>query len=96
MTAPSHSSEPIEVGLARSRRGKKPDASQLQPFFDDCEMLDKPEHQPRLAPEKRVRVQVLHPFLVSHDGTAYWPEEIPEVPESIAADWVRQKWVTEA
>jgi hypothetical protein len=52
-------------------------------------------HPPRPAPEPLKRVKVLDPFPVSRDGTAYWPNAVAEVPESVATHWLTQKWATE-
>jgi hypothetical protein len=40
-------------------------------------------------------VTVLPGFLVSHDGTAYWPGNSAVVPESLAMQWIRDGWVTD-
>jgi hypothetical protein len=65
-------------------------------FFDDCEVRERPEEPEEVkAPEPVKRVRVLHPFLVSHDGTAHWPQAVAEVPESVAADWLLNRWVTD-
>jgi hypothetical protein len=65
-------------------------------YLQDCEVSERPEPQePEAAPEPLRRVRVLHPFLVSHDGTAHWPHATPEVPESVAAHWLLNRWVTD-
>jgi hypothetical protein len=40
-----------------------------------------------------MKVKVLQPFQVSHDGTIYRPGEVAEVPEAVAASWERSGWV---
>ncbi|MCB0255745.1 MAG: hypothetical protein KDI55_18675 [Anaerolineae bacterium] len=52
---------------------------------EDTEELEVPE------PFKSVRV--LDPFLVSYDGTAYWPDSVVEVPVSLAEAWILNRWV---
>ena len=47
------------------------------------------------AAQKPVRVKVLHPFSVSHEGVSYWPGETADVPEHIAAQWIRNEWVAD-
>jgi hypothetical protein len=47
------------------------------------------------AAQKPVRVTVLAPFMVSHDGTAYRPGDTAEVPEHVAAHWILNEWVND-
>ena len=66
-------------------------------YLDDLEVVrgDEPEEDDeKEVPEPLRRVRVLPPFLVSHDGTSYWPQATPEVPESVAAHWILNGWVT--
>jgi hypothetical protein len=42
-----------------------------------------------------VTVKVLDPFLVAHNGTAYYPNAIATVPASVAEAWLKSKWVTD-
>ena len=41
-------------------------------------------------------VRVLAPFSVSHDGTAYLPDAVAEVPASVAENWLTNGWVADA
>jgi hypothetical protein len=41
-----------------------------------------------------VRVRVVAPFQVVRDLVVYRPGDVAEVPESVAADWVRDGWVS--
>ena len=41
------------------------------------------------------RVRVLHPFQVVHDTVVHRPGEVAEIPESVAAEWIMNRWVTE-
>jgi hypothetical protein len=41
------------------------------------------------SPEPLRRVRVQHPFQVVHEGTVYPPDEIVEVPETVASHWIR-------
>jgi hypothetical protein len=40
-----------------------------------------------------LRIKVLPPYGVAHDGTAYFPGHTPEVPQSVADAWIRNNWV---
>ena len=40
------------------------------------------------------RVVVRAPFQVVHDDTAYGPNEVVEVPEALALEWLFYGWVT--
>jgi hypothetical protein len=65
-------------------------------FIDDCEIIEPQEplkDKPKPEPLKKVRV--LEPFQVFHDGTAYWPNVVATVPESVADSWIANRWVTE-
>lgn len=46
------------------------------------------------APIKK-SVKVSYPFLVSHEGTAYYPGQVAVVPEAVAAHWILNGWVVE-
>jgi hypothetical protein len=46
--------------------------------------------------EPVTKVRVLEPFGVFHDGTAYLPESVVDVPESIAAHWLSNGWADRA
>jgi hypothetical protein len=39
------------------------------------------------------RVAVNAPFQVCHDGIVYRPNELAEVPEGVAAQWINNGWV---
>jgi hypothetical protein len=47
----------------------------------EIQFAEEPEEEAR--PEPTQRVTVLSPFQVVHDATAYWPNAVAEVPESI-------------
>ena len=55
---------------------------------------DEPEDQASPYREP-VTVKVLDPFLVAHNGTAYYPNAIATVPASVAAAWLKSRWVTD-
>ena len=57
----------------------------------DVKLLNSEE----VAPSPK-RVRVLPPFLVAHEGTAYWPKAVVEVPEAVAAHWILNGWVVTA
>jgi hypothetical protein len=42
-----------------------------------------------------MRVKVLAPYQVVHDGIVYLPGKTADVPEEVAAVWIRAEWVTE-
>jgi hypothetical protein len=46
-------------------------------------------------PEKVVRVVVVQPYKVTHNGTDYRPGDTAEVPESVAQKWIANGWVHE-
>jgi hypothetical protein len=64
-------------------------------MFDECEVAEQPELEEVKAPEPLKRVKVLDPFSVSHDGTAYWPNAVAEIPASVAKHWLSSNWVVE-
>jgi hypothetical protein len=68
--------------------GAKRSQSSLQFIEDEPE----PVTAPRDEPLKQVRV--IHPYLVAHNGLAYWPNSVAEVPASVADKWLLNKWVT--
>jgi hypothetical protein len=39
------------------------------------------------------RVRAIAPFQVVYNQVVYRPDDVAEVPESVAADWVRDGWV---
>jgi hypothetical protein len=41
------------------------------------------------------RVSVNAPFQVVHEGIIYKPNEVAEVPEHVAAQWVLSGWVVD-
>jgi hypothetical protein len=43
-----------------------------------------------------MKVKVLHPFRVSHEGTIYKPGDSADVPDHLAAHWLRSEWVEPA
>jgi hypothetical protein len=47
-----------------------------------------------VAGSSPVRVRVVDPFQVVHNTVVYRPGDVTEVPESVAADWVRDGWVS--
>jgi hypothetical protein len=65
-------------------------------YFDDVQVLPNQMLKKTEKPEPLKRVRVLEPFGVAHDGTAYFPGDIPEIPASIADSWLRSRWVIEA
>jgi hypothetical protein len=80
-----------ENGQVHKPRGRRPGVS--GEFFDDLEVRDKPVLTgPLAAPEPLKKVRVIHPFSVAHAGIAYWANEEPVVPESVADHWLTQKW----
>jgi hypothetical protein len=62
-------------------------------FIEDCEVRPREKAEKVVVPEPCRRVRVLSPFSVSYDGVAYWAGSVVEVPESLAANWVVQRWV---
>jgi hypothetical protein len=61
-------------------------------FFTDLAFVNEPE--PVVAePEPSRRVKVLAPFLVAHEGIRWYPDEVAEVPESVALHWRSSGWV---
>jgi hypothetical protein len=40
-----------------------------------------------------VKVKVLQPFQVSHEGVIHRPGETAEVPDELGAHWLRSGWV---
>jgi hypothetical protein len=60
----------------------------------EIQFAEEPEEEAR--PEPTQRVTVLSPFQVVHDATAYWPNAVAEVPESISAHWILNGWVEES
>jgi len=82
------SRDSLQTGL--TRKGKRPDAE----FFEDLEFIDRPEEKaPEPAPEALKRVRVCGPWLVAHEGIRYLANEVAEVPESVAQNWITQKWL---
>jgi hypothetical protein len=68
--------------------------SNIDLIFEQCAILPRvAEEEIPLAPEGVKRVRMVSPYHVAHAGTAYWPGETPVVPESLAAEWIRSKWV---
>jgi hypothetical protein len=66
-------------------------------FLEGCEVTERPDEGLEVeVPEPLKRVRVLPPFLVAHDGTQHWPIAIAEVPESIAAHWILNRWAEAA
>jgi hypothetical protein len=49
------------------------------------------ESTPETQQTRRIRVQ--SPFRVCHNGVAYSPDEIAEVPADLADDWLLYRWV---
>jgi hypothetical protein len=43
-----------------------------------------------------VKVKVLQPFQVSHEGVIHRPGDTAEVPDHIGAHWLRSGWVEQA
>ena len=81
------------------RRGTRAVPSE---YLEDCEVGDPSalrfveaeaadDEPPKPEPLRRVRVR--HPFQVVFKGVPYWPDAVAEVPESLAAKWVRDQWV---
>jgi len=65
-------------------------------WLEDCEVGDRPEPaEPVKAPEPVKRVRVLDPFSVSYQGISHWPNEVAEVPASVADKWLRSQWVVD-
>jgi hypothetical protein len=54
-------------------------------YLEDCEIEEHPTPSRLKAPEPTKRVKVLAPFSVSHNGNAYWPNAVAEVPQSVDA-----------
>lgn len=93
---------PSNFGRPRGRRPSPPGAE----YLEDLEIQPQGERDAfvstiggREAPAgpsgPPTPVTVLPGFLVSHDGTAYWPGDSAEVPQSLAQQWVRDGWVTD-
>lgn len=64
------------------RRGRRVGAEHVQ-------LVEEPE-----APQTR-RVRVIGNFRVVHQGVPYVPGDVPEVPESLAQEWLLNRWVTD-
>jgi hypothetical protein len=62
-------------------------------FFTDLAFANEPEPKSVVEPEPSRRVKVLAPFLVAHQGVRYYPDEVAEVPESVALHWRASGWV---
>ncbi|WP_131630803.1 hypothetical protein [Mycolicibacterium llatzerense] len=84
----SVSGEPAGTGLRRSRKGN---ANELA-FIDNCQISDKPEIE-IVVPDRIVKVRVLPPFSVCHNGIRSCPGDVAEVPTSDAAEWRLHGWV---
>ena len=89
------SGEAVTTGLTRSRRAKRPGPNEASQLFDDCEVRPKAKPDDKPAAEPSKRVTVLNPYSVAYGGTAYWGGSVAEVPESVAAEWLKSRWVTE-
>ncbi len=65
-------------------------------FFDDLAIISTEEKSEEkcspVIPEPTKRVTVVFPYSVSHDGHRYGPNEVAEVPESVADEWIRSRW----
>jgi hypothetical protein len=48
----------------------------------------------QLAGSSPVRVRVMPPFQVVHNTVVFRPGDVTEVPGSVAADWIRDGWVS--
>lgn len=57
----------------------------------DCEIAPRVEEEE--APDILTKVKVLPPFQVAYEGNAYWPGSTPTVPESLARNWILNRWV---
>jgi len=55
-------------------------------------LVDTPDDEERKVPEPLTIVRVLAPYRVVHDGVAYTGDAIAEVPESLAQEWVLNRW----
>jgi hypothetical protein len=44
-------------------------------------------------PEKTVKVKVVAPWRVCHDGKAYADGDTATVPETVAEEWLANGWV---
>jgi hypothetical protein len=62
-------------------------------FLSDVAESREREKEPVRKPEPLKRVRVLPPFMVAHAGMQYFPGRVAEVPESVADEWVLNKWV---
>jgi hypothetical protein len=60
---------------------------------DDVEVSNHPLSVKDVAATFKT-VRVLDPYLVAYDGTAHYPNEVVEVPVSVADLWLRNRWVT--
>jgi hypothetical protein len=78
--------------MAERPRGRRPKADLV--YLEDCEIQPRQADEEGTSPEPLTRVTVLAPFSVSHDGTAYYPEAVTEVPASLASWWISNRWVT--
>lgn len=81
------SGEPAGTGSRRSRKGRNDLA-----FFDNCQTSDTPELEV-VVPDRIVKVRVLPPFSVCHNGIRSCPGDVAEVPASVAAQWRLHGWV---
>jgi hypothetical protein len=44
-------------------------------------------------PEKTIKVKVLPPWRVCHEGEAFTDGDVANVPEAVAAEWEQSGWV---
>jgi hypothetical protein len=82
--------------------GAPPGASHLRGYYEDKgplffnDVVSEPrerEPEPARKPEPLLRVTVLAPYMVAHEGARWFPGETAEVPESLADDWILNQWV---
>jgi hypothetical protein len=76
--------------VAQGRRKRQPSENDI--IFSTCDVIPREEVSESPLPLKDVRVRVLPPYGVAHDGS-YFPGNTPVVPASVADHWIRHRWV---
>jgi hypothetical protein len=62
-------------------------------FISDVAESREREEEPVKVPEPVKKVRIRQPFMCAYQGTQYFPDEVAEVPESIADYWIVNQWV---
>lgn len=80
---------PYETRVAREHAETRAGAR----YFDDLAFLAPREREEAAEPEPLKKVRVLPPFSCSHKGERFLPGMVAEVPASVAAQWLKGRWV---